>query len=348
MSIAEVSEETLTGPGPKEFAIEAVGLVKTFGEVKAVRGVDLRVLKGTIYALLGPNGAGKTTTINMLTTLIPPGGGKATVAGFDVVRQPGEVRRRIGVTFQETVMDKTLSGRVLLDIHGRLYNLQKDEIKARILELVKLVELEEAIDRPVKTYSGGMKRRLELARGLMTNPSVLFLDEPTLGLDPQNRDRIWAYIQKLQKEEGLTILITTHYMDEAEKLADRVGIIDGGKIVAEGTPTELIGAMGADVVSLVGTGQVEDFLANLETQDWVSFAHFHPVEETNPGQPLSPSTSLSPVREVQVGLLGEAGRSLRPIIELAEKSNFKVADISINRPGLNDVFLKYTGRRLRD
>ncbi|MEI6045971.1 MAG: ATP-binding cassette domain-containing protein [Chloroflexota bacterium] len=321
---------------PREYSIEVNNLVKTYDTVRAVEGVNLRVEKGQIYALLGPNGAGKTTTINILTTLVLPTSGNARVAGLDVVKQAAEVRRRIGVTFQETVLDKSLSGRVLLDVHGRLYQLPKAEIKTRTEELVKMVELEEAIDRPVKTYSGGMKRRLELARGLMTHPEVLFLDEPTLGLDPQNRDRIWVYIERLKIETGLTILVTTHYMDEAEKLADRVGIIDGGKIVAEGTPTELIGAMGADVVKVSGTGGRERFVEALQRQEWVSFV----------GTLQLDATTL--VQDVQIGLKTQAGRSLKPIIDLAEKCEFSVVDISIKRPSLNDVFLKHTGRRLRD
>jgi ABC-2 type transport system ATP-binding protein len=320
----------------RDYNIEVEGLSKSFGSVQAVRGVTLQVRPSQIYALLGPNGAGKTTTINLLTTLVEPDGGNARVAGFDVVRQAAEVRRHIGVTFQETVMDKSLSGRFLLDIHGRLYGLPKAEIKAKIAELVQLVELEEAIDRPVKTYSGGMKRRLELARGLMTQPEVLFLDEPTLGLDPHNRDRLWVYIQQLKTEAGLTILITTHYMDEAEKLADQVGIIDEGQIVIEGTPSELIGAMGADVVNVLGKGDQARFIAALQTQEWVANAH-------------SPNTTAEEGLEmVQVGLVRAAGRSLKPIIVLAEQCGFSIADISITRPSLNDVFLKYTGRRLRD
>jgi ABC-2 type transport system ATP-binding protein len=349
MSLTQVQSGLSTAQRPHEYVIEADNLVKTYGEVRAVEGVNLKVERGQIYAMLGPNGAGKTTTISMLTTLIVPTGGSARVAGFDVVRDAAEVRRRIGVTFQETVMDKNLSGRVLLDIHGRLYQLPKAEIKAKIAELTGLVELEEAIDRPVKTYSGGMKRRLELARGLMTSPEVLFLDEPTLGLDPQNRDRIWTYIQQLKAETGLTILVTTHYMDEAEKLADRVAIIDYGKIVAEGTPGELIGAMGADVVNIVGSGAPERLLEVLRQQDWVSFANAIKGEDLENGElekvKVSPSSTIE---NVQVGLKQEAGRSLKPILDLAEANGFNVADISIKRPSLNDVFLKYTGRRLRD
>ncbi len=332
-------------PGPsatfsphRSNAIEATNLFKTYGlgekQVTAVAGVDLSVERGAIYALLGPNGAGKTTTINMLTTLVQPSSGTASVGGYDVVSQAAQVRQLIGVTFQETVMDKNLSGRDALDIHGRLYQMPKATIKAKIAELVRLVELEDAIDRAVKTYSGGMKRRLELARGLMTGPQVLFLDEPTLGLDPQNRDRIWQYIRQLRHEQGLTILVTTHYMDEAEQLADRVGIIDYGRIVAEGSPAQLIEAMGADVVTVDGSGATARFVETLCQQNFVAWAKEY-QEENQPVQ-------------VQIGLRLQAGRSLRPIVELAERSGYSIADISIKRPSLNDVFLKYTGRRLRD
>ncbi len=324
--------------GSRPLAIEAIGLTKTFHTsaqpVQALAGVNLAVERGTIYALLGPNGAGKTTTINILTTLILPDGGQARVAGFDLATDAAEVRRLIGVTFQETVVDKSLSGREILDVHGRLYHLPKAQLKAAIAELVALVELEEAIDRPVKTYSGGMKRRLELARGLLTRPQVLFLDEPTLGLDPQNRDRIWDYVRRLRAEQGLTILLTTHYMDEAESLADRVGIIDAGRIVAEGSPSALIGALGADVITATGAGHTAEFMAVLRQQDFVAWANEY-LEE---GQPSG----------VQIGLKAQAGRSLKPIVELADHAGYDLADLSIKRPSLNDVFLKYTGRRLRD
>jgi ABC-2 type transport system ATP-binding protein len=330
------SYTTTTSDYSRAFVIETFNLTKKYGDVEAVRGLDLQVERGSIYALLGPNGAGKTTAISMLTTLIRPTSGQARVAGFDVVTQSDEVRRHIGVTFQETVLDKNLSGRVALDLHGRLYQMPRSQIKARIQELVQLVELTDAIDRPTKTYSGGMKRRLELARGLMTRPDILFLDEPTQGLDPQNRENIWLYIEQMRREQGLTILVTTHYMDEAEKLADHVGIIDAGKIVASGTPRDLVGAMGSDVVSIQGgaaqeQGVAEKFVQMLRSAAFVAWAEVHSEEKS-----------------VIVGLKAEAGRSLKPIIDLAEQSSYEVADVSISRPSLNDVFLKYTGRRLRD
>ena len=223
-----MSERTHTN-----LAIEARGLVKRYNEeVLAVDGVDLSIEANTIYALLGPNGAGKTTTLSILTTLL-------------------EVRRCIGVTFQEMVLDDELTGRQVLDYHGRLYGQSKAERQKRIGELLALVELEKAADRKAKTYSGGMKRRLELARALMTTPEVLFLDEPTLGLDPQTRARIWEYIRHLKEDRGRTVLMTTHYMDEAEALADTVGIMDRGKLVAEGSPQALIEQMGAAIATVL-------------------------------------------------------------------------------------------------
>ena len=240
-----------------DLAIEVRGLVKRYNEkVLAVDGVDLSIPFNTIYALLGPNGAGKTTTISVLTTLLEPTDGNAKVLGLDVVKQASEVRKRIGVTFQEMVLDDDLTGRQVMDYHGRLYSMSRDTRQAKIEELLDLVELDEAADRQAKTYSGGMKRRLELARALMTSPEVLFLDEPTLGLDPQTRARVWDYLRTLKEESGMTLLLTTHYMDEAEELADFVGIIDMGKLVTEGTPQALIEKMGADTIHVIGRGHL--------------------------------------------------------------------------------------------
>ncbi|MFM7581213.1 MAG: ABC transporter ATP-binding protein, partial [Caldilinea sp.] len=242
-------------------AIESYQLVKSYpgrgGPVQALRGVTFSVQRGEIYALLGPNGAGKTTLISILTTLLAPTAGRAAVAGFDVVTQSAEVRRRLGVTFQEIVLDTELSGRQVLDVHGRLYGLDRPTRKRRIAALAALVELSDVLDRKTGTYSGGMKRRLELARGLLPSPQVLFLDEPTQGLDPQNRAGIWRYLRQLREEEGITLLLTTHSMEEAESLADRVGILDDGELLLTGSPAELIGQMGADVVTLAGTGDAD-------------------------------------------------------------------------------------------
>ena len=315
--------------GRVNVAIAAEGLVKRYGEdVLALDGVDLYIEANTVYALLGPNGAGKTTTISILTTLIQPTAGSALVAGFDVIREAGEVRQRIGVTFQEMVLDVELTGRQVLDYHGRLYGQGKKERRAKAAELLSLIEMEDAADRRVSTYSGGMKRRLELARGLMTEPEVLFLDEPTLGLDPQNRASIWEYIYRLKKERGLTLLLTTHYMDEAERLADRVGIIDHGRMVAEGTPREFIDQMGADTIRIAGRGDSAGLVQSLREQSY--------VETVTEGEGV-----------IQVGI-DSGNRRLAEVVTLATRGGYSIEDISVAKPSLGDVFLKYTGRQLRD
>jgi ABC-2 type transport system ATP-binding protein len=310
-------------------AIEARGLVKRFGEeVLAVDGVDLAIEANTIYALLGPNGAGKTTTINMLTTLLEPTEGTAKVAGFDVVKQANNVRNAIGVTFQETTLDDELSGRQALNYHARLYGMSRDQRQAKIAELLALVELEEAADRTINTYSGGMKRRLELIRGLMTNPEVLFLDEPTLGLDPQSRARIGDYIVELKEKRGMSVLLTTHYMDEAEQLSDKVAIIDHGKILVEGTPQELVEQMGADVITIIGQGSQKNFVAK--------------VNELPCCETITTTNGI-----IQIGV-DSGSRRLVEIISQANEMGFSVEDISVAKPSLGDVFLKYTGRQFRD
>jgi ABC-2 type transport system ATP-binding protein len=310
-------------------AIETRGLVKRYGkEVLAVDGVDLSIPANQIYGLLGPNGAGKTTTISILTTLLEPTAGEARVLGLDVVKRAADVRRRIGVTFQEMVLDDELTGRQVMDYHGRLYRLGQAERKAKIEELLALVELEEAADRKAKTYSGGMKRRLELARALMTAPQVLFLDEPTLGLDPQTRARIWDYLRALKEEGDMTLLMTTHYMDEAEELADVVGIIDRGKLVAEGTPQDLIEQMGADTIHVVGEGDREAFVEKVGALPF--------VQAINVGRTV-----------IQIGV-DSGSRRLVDVLSQAAGGAYVVQDVTVAKPSLGDVFLKYTGRRLRD
>ena len=324
VQIADSSKQSCTG-----IAIQASGLVKRYSEeVLAVDGVDLNIEANTVYALLGPNGAGKTTTILILTTLLQPTSGSASVVGFDVVHKASDVRRRIGVTFQEMILDVELTGRQVLDYHGRFYGMKKAQRKAKISELLALVELEEAANRRVSTYSGGMKRRLELARGLMTEPEVLFLDEPTLGLDPQNRASIWDYLRNLKEQRGLTLLLTTHYMDEAEHLADRVGIIDQGRIVVEGTPRELIDQMGSDSIRIAGQGDGEKFIEEVRS---LSF-----VQTVTTGDDL-----------IQIGI-DSGNKRLPEIVSVANNCGFVIEDISVTKPSLSDVFLKYTGRQLRD
>ena len=310
-------------------AIEIKDLVKRYNDdVVAVDGINLSIPTNTIYALLGPNGAGKTTTMSMLTTLVASTNGTANVLGLDVVKQASEVRRRIGVTFQEIVLDPDQTGREALDFHGRLYNMSKSQRQSKIDELLKLVELEEAADRRTNTYSGGMKRRLELARGLMTDPAVLFLDEPTQGLDPQNRTNIWEYIHNLKVKQGLTLLLTTHYMEEAEALADRVAIIDHGRIVVEGAPQELVNQMGADVFHIIGDGNQDEFITRVQALSFVQEAI------TSKGM-------------IQISIGSGTGRLIE-IIKTAQETGFNIEDVSVSKPSLGDVFLKYTGRQLRD
>jgi len=304
-------------------------LSKTYDDtVRAVNNLSLKIPGNTIYALLGPNGAGKTSTISMLTTMTKPTSGSAMVAGYDIVQQADRVRKQIGVTFQEIVLDPDLSGRESLIFHARLYGLEKTERQKRAGELLKLMELEDAADRKTKTYSGGMKRRLELARGLITGPSVLFLDEPTQGLDPQNRTNIWDYIRDLKASNNMTVLLTTHYMEEAEALADRVGIMDKGEIIIEGTPRELVDQMGADNIQITGTGNKDSFEERCKSLKYV--------------QSVNSTNGL-----IQIGV-DSGNRRLVELIELANKSNYSIEDVSVSKPSLDDVFLKYTGRQLRD
>ncbi len=315
-----------SGPVP---AIEARQLSKRFcDDILAVDSLDFSIPQGSTFALLGPNGAGKTTTISLLTTLAAPTAGSARINGFDVVQEEALVRQQIGVTFQEMVLDDALTGRQVLDYHGRLYGMSASERAPRIDELLGLVELSEAADRRSRNYSGGMKRRLELARALMTVPRVLFLDEPTLGLDPQGRAGIWDYIHTLKEKSELTVLLTTHYLDEAQQLADRVGIMDHGRLVAEGAPTALIEALGADTIRLLGSG---------------------PMDVT--GDRLTQLPFVQSMSRVEGGfLLGvrSSSRHIAEVVTIASEGDFTIEDVSVAKPDLGAVFFKYTGRQIPD
>ncbi|MFQ6137159.1 MAG: ATP-binding cassette domain-containing protein [Candidatus Hydrothermarchaeales archaeon] len=310
-----------------EDAIKTKGLTKKFEDLIAVNRVSLTIRKGELFGLLGPNGAGKTTFISMLCTIINSSAGEGEVWGFDIEGEAEKVRKAIGIVFQDPSLDEQLTGRENLDFHGRLYGLEKELRSERIDEVLKLVELEVNADNLVKTYSGGMRRRLEIARGLMHRPKVLFLDEPTLGLDPQTRRRIWDYILKLNKEEHVTILLTTHYMDEADFLCDRIGIIDYGKIIALGTPEELKKAVRGDVVTL----NVQDgskLLKVLEDKSWIK-----ELKVVDDG----------------INLSVDDGEGLIPkIIELARERNIVVDSVGLRKPTLEDVFIHYTGRSIRE
>jgi ABC-2 type transport system ATP-binding protein len=303
-------------------AIEVSGLRKSFGDVEAVRGVSFEVAAGEVFGFLGPNGAGKTTTINMLCTLAKPGGGSARVAGHDVVRERDDVRRNIGLVFQDPTLDGYLTGAQNLRLHAELYGVQRDLIDARMRQVLEMVGLWERRDTQVMTYSGGMRRRLEIARGLMHSPRVLFLDEPTIGLDPQTRASIWSYIAELQRSEEITIFMTTHYMDEAE-FCDRIAIMDHGEIVALDTPTALKAAVGADRVRI----QTEDDAAAIP-----ALAERFGIEAT--------------IAEGAVMFLVSGGEEFVP--RLFAELGVPIRSVSVSRPTLDDVFMSHTGTTIRD
>ncbi len=317
--------------------------------VDALRGIDLRVAPGSIYALLGPNGAGKTTLISILTTLLVPTSGTAQVAGFDVQTQAAEVRRRIGVTFQEVVLDQELTGRQVLDFHGRLYGLSRAETRSRIDEVAALVELTEVLDRRASRFSGGMKRRLELARGLMTAPTVLFLDEPTQGLDPQNRAGVWRYVRELRAARGMTILLTTHYMEEAEALADEVGILDHGRLVAEGTPAALVRALGSEMVRLQGSGAANGLVERLRLLPFVQKVAVLAGEGAAEAVLTATPPTAEPLThfQLQVGV-DNGDKRLAQIVTTAAAAGVQIHEVSVARPSLGDVFFARTGHDLRD
>jgi len=306
--------------------IETKDLTKTFDHFTAVNDISFSVESGEIFGFLGPNGAGKTTTIKMLTTLLRPTKGKATIAGYDIVKQRDKVRKSLGVVFQEPALDIELTGKENLDYHARMYGIGRDKRKKRIEEVLDLVDLSEKQNQMVKTYSGGMKRRLEIARGLMHNPTVLFLDEPTLGLDAQTRRAIWAYIRKMNKEHQTTIFLTTHYMDEADFLCDRVAIIDKGKILVLDTIRTLKNMVGNDIITLSSSNN-NKLINNLSEQQWVKNKEIH---------------------DDYITLGVEKGDEKIPrIIELAQSEKIKVQSINVRKPTLDDVFLHYTGRSMR-
>ncbi|MEE9913741.1 MAG: ATP-binding cassette domain-containing protein [Deltaproteobacteria bacterium] len=301
--------------------IETRSLTKTFGKIQAVRGVDLDIEKGEIFGLLGPNGAGKTTTIGMLCTIIRPTSGRGIIAGFDIAKHPTQVRRRVGIVFQDPTLDTILTGRENLQLHARLYGIPARVRSVWIEEMLELVDLQERADDLTKTYSGGMRRRLELARGLLHRPAVLFLDEPTLGLDPQTRARTWDYIRKMAQKEETTVVLTTHYMEEAEQMCDRIGIIDAGRIIALDTPGNMIDTMGGDIVAI-----------------------------TAPRPPLDQLRSLPYVSDVKAAgdqmeiTMKAAHLHLAHLLSLIPD----IASVEMRKPTLSDVFIKLTGRDIRD
>ncbi len=304
-----------------DYIIKVENLVKRFGKLTAVDDISFTVAPGEIFGFLGPNGAGKTTTINILCTLTKPTSGRATINGFDVVRQQSQVRQSIGLVFQDPSLDERLSGLQNLRFHAMVYHVPASVREQRIEQMLRMTELWDRRKSQVQTYSGGMKRRLELARGLLHYPKVLFLDEPTLGLDPQTRSRLWEYILELRQQEGTTIFLTTHYMDEAEK-ADRIAVIDDGKIVAIDTPAELKKIVGKDIISV-------------KTED-----NHRAAEEIKRRYRIE-------VRSNSDELTFEVTKGEEFLPVFIKEIGTRILSVSLRRPSLDDVFLKLTGRQMR-
>jgi ABC-2 type transport system ATP-binding protein len=307
-------------------AIHIENLTRRFNDLVAVDNISFDIENGEIFGLLGPNGAGKTTTLSMLSTTLKPTSGKAMVNGIDVERDEDGVRKSIGIVFQDQSLDEELTAWENMDFHGRLYRIPTDTRNQRISELLRLVELEDRKDDIVKTFSGGMRRRLEIARGLLHHPSVLFLDEPTLGLDPQTRNHLWQYIATLAREKGITIILTTHYMEEADRLCNRIAIIDHGKIIALDTPKNLKDRIGGDVVTIKSSNPEAIIVALNEP--WISR-----MEKHN--------------NEVIISLQN-AEQHVSTIVTLLNAKQVMIESIAIHKPTLEDVFLSFTGKTIRE
>jgi ABC-2 type transport system ATP-binding protein len=312
------------------YAIEATSLSRVFGDLKAVDNISLKVEEGEIFGFLGPNGAGKSTTMMILTTLLKPSSGTALVSGFDVVSQPNLVRENIGYVQQEISVDEYLTGRENLYLQARLNHIKKDDINKRIDGVLELIELRDKQNEPVLNYSGGMRKRLDIAGGLLHHPKVLFLDEPTVGLDIQTRQKIWEYIKKIHDEFSMTIFLSTHYMEEADKLCDRIGIIDYGKIQVIDSPQIMKNNLGNEVISI----KIEN---NKQKDNFVS-----KINEIRFVKDIT-------TKEEQITIFSSKGTEVIPqIFQLASALGIIISSISLTQPTLDDVFLSYTGRDLRD
>ncbi|WP_321506890.1 ATP-binding cassette domain-containing protein [uncultured Methanoregula sp.] len=307
-------------------AVHVENLTRRFGDLVAVDHISFEIGQGEIFGLLGPNGAGKTTTLSMLATMLRPTEGSATINGIDVERDEDAVRRSIGIVFQDQSLDEELTAWENMDFHGRLYRIPTDTRNQRIHELLALVGLVERKDDIVKTFSGGMRRRLEIARGLLHHPSVLFLDEPTLGLDPQTRNHLWEYIATLSREKGITIILTTHYMEEADRLCNRVAIIDHGKIIALDTPRNLKDGIGGDVITITSPDPAA--ITAILRQPWISRMDTH-----------DDSVVIS---------LRNAEQNISTIVTILVGAQIPITSISVHKPTLEDVFLFFTGKTIRD
>ncbi len=309
-------------------AIEVQKLERKFGDFTAVKGISFDVEQGEIFGFLGPNGAGKSTTINMLCTLLHPTSGHATVNGFDIARQSNEVRQSIGMIFQDPSLDERLSGWENINFHAMIYNVPKNLFQQRAKDLIEMVELSDKMDELVRNYSGGMKRRLEIARGLVHHPHVLFLDEPTVGLDPQTRRHIWAYLRKLREQEGVTMFMTTHYMDEAEN-CDRIAVMDHGEVVALDTPQGLKEMVGGDLITV------------------------HTSDNERAAEKLKQATQVESRQGPDGQLIVEVRQGDQFIPQMMQifadsGSPVSVQSVNLRRPTLEDVFIKLTGHAIRE
>jgi len=312
------------------YSVQTKSLTKSFGDVIAVNDVSFSVKTGEIFGFLGPNGAGKSTTMMILTTLLKPTSGQALINGFDVLINAKQVRENIGYVQQETTVDEYLTGRENLILQAKLNHIPKNEIGKRIDDILELIELSDKQDNPVLTYSGGMRKRLDIAGGLLHKPKVLFLDEPTVGLDIQTRRKIWEYIKKIHDEFEMTIFLSTHYMEEADNLCDRIGIIDGGKIQVIDSPENMKNAMGNEVISII----IEDekntttLISNLRQIEFVKNIN-------NDGTKL-------------ILFVSNGTQVIPKIFQISSELEIKIISISLTRPTLDDVFISYTGHEIRD
>jgi len=310
-----------------DYIIETHDITKKYDNFTAVNSVNLKVPRNSVYGVLGPNGAGKTTLLSMLCTILRPTSGSATVNGFDVFKNPKEVRASIGIVFQSRALDDILTGREHLEMHAALYGVPNDVRKERIKEVLDLIALGAKADEYVKTYSGGMKRRLEIGRGLIHHPKVLFLDEPTLGLDPQTRENIWEYIRRLNKAEDITVLMTTHYMEEADKLCDEVAIMNKGQIIKADSPINLKRELKADTIT-IRVDKQDEFIKEAEKLDFIKNIF---------------------VENDDILMMVERGENLIPtIVNFANKNHILVKSIELQHPNLEDVFISYTGTKIAD
>ena len=312
------------------YSIETKSLTKSFGDLVAVNDISFSVEKGEIFGFLGPNGAGKSTTMMIFTTLLKPTSGKALIAGFDVTKDAKQVRENIGFVQQETTVDEYLTGRENLLLQAKLNHIPKNEINQRIDDVLELIELSDKQDQAVVTYSGGMRKRLDIAGGLLHRPKVLFLDEPTVGLDIQTRRKIWQYIKKIHVEFEMTIFVTTHYMEEADSLCDRIGIMDHGKIQVIDTPENMKNALGNEIISLVidTNNNHDSFLEELKKIEFIK-----KINEDNLKLTLFTSNGTEVIPE---------------IFQISSKLDIKINSISLTQPTLDDVFISYTGHEIRD